>query len=73
MGSLSAPKEGAVRPFTLISVVFLSLVAAAHLVRALLGIEIRVGEQAIPVWASVIAFLFTATLAWLLSWEQRKL
>ena len=60
------------KPFTLISITFLSLVAAAHLVRALLGIEVRVGAQAIPVWASVAAFLFTGALAGLLSWEQRK-
>lgn len=60
------------KPFTLISIVFLSLVAAAHLVRALLGIEVRVGTQSIPAWASVVAFLFTGALAGLLSREQRK-
>ena len=60
------------RPFTLISIVFLGLVAAAHLVRTLLWIEVRVGAQAVPVWASLVAFLFTAALAGLLTWEQRK-
>lgn len=60
------------RPFTLISIVFLCLVAAAHLLRALAGTDIRVGALPIPIWASVVAFLFTGVLAGLVTWEQRR-
>lgn len=60
------------RPFTLIAVVFLALVAAAHLLRALTGLPVQVGALALPAWASVAAFLFCATLAGLLTWEQRR-
>lgn len=60
------------RPFTLISIVFLSLVAAAHLTRMLLGLDVRVGGWVVPAWASLVAFLFTGSLAGLLTWEQRR-
>ncbi|NDP42698.1 MAG: hypothetical protein GZ089_08280 [Aromatoleum sp.] len=54
------------KPFTLISVVFLSLLALLQLTRALLGWEVTVNGIVIPVWVSGIAFVIAGTLALML-------
>lgn len=72
LGGDAVPAEVAMRPFTLLTVVFLALAAAAHLLRAMLGLPVQVGALALPVWTSVAAFLFCAALAGLLTWEQRR-
>jgi hypothetical protein len=45
------------KPFTMITVVFLSLIAFAHLLRVILGWEIVVNAIVIPMWPSVLVFL----------------
>ncbi len=51
------------RRYGQVSGAFFSLVAAAQLTRVLLGWPVRVADVAVPVWASVLAFLVTSALA----------
>lgn len=59
------------KPFTTAAAVFLSLVALIHLFRLALGWEVTVNGIFIPLWASVIACLVTAVLAFKLWREMR--
>lgn len=59
------------KPFTLIAVAAFALVAAVHLVRALLGWEVRVEGMAIPVWASFLA-AFGAGLLAVMVWRENR-
>ena len=60
------------KPASLVSAVFLALVAVAQLTRAIFQVEIiAAGNLVIPVWASYAAFGFTGFLAiWL--WRERR-
>jgi len=51
------------RRYEQVSGTLFSLVAAAQLIRSILGLTAQVVTFAIPIWVSVLAFLFTATLA----------
>ena len=51
------------KPATMITVLFLAMVAAAHLLRLVLGVEIRLGSILVPSWVSVIACVVPAGLA----------
>lgn len=51
------------RSYTLVSAVFLAIIAVAHLVRAFVGWPILIADVAVPVWGSVAAFVFTGGLA----------
>ncbi len=51
------------RPATLLACLFLCLVAAGHLLRIALGIEVIVDDVAIPMWPSVLAAVVTIGLA----------
>lgn len=57
------------KPFTLIAVVLLSLIAVMQLLRFVLGWEVMVNGISIPVWASLIAFLVAAGLA-VMVWRE---
>jgi hypothetical protein len=59
------------KPASLISALFLCLVAIAHLLRLALGVTVTVDGMGIPLWASVPAALFTGTLAFLL-WREAR-
>jgi len=58
-----ATQESDMRRYEQVSGTLFSLVAAAQLIRSILGLTAQVGTFAIPIWVSVLAFLFTATLA----------
>lgn len=60
------------KPFTLIAVVFLSLLALLQLTRAFLGWEVTVNGIVIPVWVSGIAFVIAGALALMLLRESRR-
>ena len=60
------------KPFTTIAVVVFSLVALLQLLRVVSGWEITVNGIAIPIWASVIAFVVAAALAVMLWREAHK-
>lgn len=51
------------KPFTSVTVVFLVLIAFAHLLRAIVGWEMVVHAIVIPMWPSVLIFLFLGCLA----------
>ena len=59
------------KPFTLMTVVVLSLVAIVQLIRLALGWEVSVNGVSIPVWASGIAFVVAGGLAAMLWLEAR--
>jgi hypothetical protein len=51
-------------PFTTIVVIFLALIACAHVVRAITGAEVIVSGRAIPVWASWLGALLAGFLSY---------
>ncbi len=59
------------KPFTMMTMVFLGLIAFAHLLRVILGWEIVVDAIVIPMWPSVLVFLF---FGWLVVglWREAK-
>ena len=59
------------KPFTSIAVVVFSLVALAQLLRVAMGWDVTVNGILIPVWASVVACVIAATLAFKLRREMR--
>jgi hypothetical protein len=60
------------KPAAGLSVLLLSLVSVAHLLRLLYRVEIVAGGRAIPMWASVPGALVSAALAGWLWREQRR-
>jgi hypothetical protein len=59
------------RASSVVSVIFLLLIAVGHLLRVLSGSSITINSFRMPMWPSVAAFLFTAALAiWL--WRDGK-
>ena len=59
------------KPFTTAAVVLFSLVALVQFVRVALGWEVTVNGIVIPSWASVIACIVTAVLAFMVRREAR--
>ena len=57
------------KPFALVAILFLGLVALAHLARLALGVEVTAGNASVPMWASWVAFVFTGALAFAL-WQE---
>lgn len=57
------------KPFTTIAVVVFSLVAVLQLLRVALGWEVTVNGMLIPLWASVVACLVAAVIAFRL-WRE---
>ena len=51
--------------FSLLAALILSVVAALQLARAVSGLSVTVGTASLPLWASWIAALVAAGLAWL--------
>jgi len=59
------------KPATMISTLFLAVVAVGHLLRLVLGVETRVGGILVPLWVSVIACVVPAGLAVAL-WRENR-
>ena len=57
---------------TRLAVLFLALVALAHLLRAVLGISVTIGGVGVPSWVSLLASVVTGGLAGWLWWEGRR-
>ena len=51
------------KPFTVIAIVLLALIAILQLLRFILGWEVSVHGVSVPAWASAIAFVVAAGLA----------
>jgi hypothetical protein len=60
-----------VKPFTTIAVLVLAVVAFAHLLRAIAGWEIVISGVMLPMWPSVLVFVFAGWLAVGL-WREAK-
>lgn len=57
------------KPFSTVAVAVFSLVALLQLLRVALGWEVTINGFVIPLWASAIACLVAATLAFML-WRE---
>ena len=57
------------KPFTAIATVIFIIIALAHLLRLLFGVELVVDGMIIPRWVSAVAPVFFAWLAWML-WRE---
>lgn len=60
------------KPFTMLAVAFLAMIALAQLTRFLLGWEVTIGGFVVPVWLSGIAFVIAGGIAVLLWRESRQ-
>ena len=59
------------KPASLITAMFLCVVALAHLLRLASGVEITVGGTIVPVWVSALGVLGPGALAlWL--WQEQR-
>lgn len=56
---------------SLMATVLLTLIAAAHVVRVVFGVDIVVGGTVVPMWPSVVGTLVTGGVAFLL-WRERR-
>jgi hypothetical protein len=59
------------KPFTVIAIVLLSLIAILQLARFILGWVVSVNGVAIPTWVSAVAFVVAAGVAVMLWRESR--
>lgn len=59
------------KPASLITIIFLFLIAALHLTRLIMSVEVIVAGTVIPWWISLFGFLFTAGLGVMLMRESR--
>jgi len=59
------------KPFTKLTVVFLFVIAIAHLARLVLQVELSIGGVTMPQWISVGGLAIPATLALMLNHESR--
>jgi hypothetical protein len=60
------------KPFTIITVVLLALIALAQLTRFAFGWQVAVEGLTIPLWASAIAFVVAAGLTVMVWLEARR-
>lgn len=56
---------------TMLAVIVLGAVSVGHLLRLLLSVGVTVGGATIPMWMSVLGFLFAGALATALWVENR--
>jgi hypothetical protein len=60
------------KPATALAAAFLMLISIVHLLRVVSQVNVSVSDIPIPMWASVVAAIFTAGLAVLVWRENRK-
>jgi hypothetical protein len=60
------------KPFALIAVAFLSVIAVLQLARFLLGWAVTINGFTVPVWLSGVAFIIAEGLAIMLWRESRR-
>jgi membrane protein implicated in regulation of membrane protease activity len=64
-------KGGLMKPATLVATIFLAVVALLHVVRLMFQVELSVNGAPVPMWLSLIGFLFTGGLAvWM--WRENR-
>lgn len=60
------------KPFTMLAIAFLALIAILQLTRFILGWPVSVDGVAIPPWVSAVAFVVAGGLAAMVWREARK-
>ena len=60
------------KPATLVTILFLTLIAVGHLLRVLFAVPIVIASTPVPMWMSVAAFMFAGALAVLLWRDTRR-
>jgi hypothetical protein len=60
------------KPFTSLTVLFLALIGLVHLLRLVMQWTVVVNDLAVPLWASAVALVVTATLSIMLWRENRR-
>ncbi len=60
------------KPAALVAALILTLVALAHLLRIILGVEVTAGGNPIPMWLSGVAFVLAGGVAIMLWCEGRR-
>lgn len=60
------------KPATLLASILLGVVSVAHLLRMIFGTPLTVGEQAVPMWVSGVAFVVAGGIAVMLWRESRR-
>lgn len=60
------------KPAALVATLFLAVIALAHLARVAFHVEVTASGFAIPMWMSVLAFVFTGGLSLALWRESRR-
>lgn len=74
MKSVPAPKEGRgliMKSATRIATILFSLVAIAHLLRVVMGVEITVGDWSAPMWASYLGVVIPGALVYFIYREHQ--
>ena len=64
--------EGQMKPFTTLAAAIFALMGVAHLYRLIRPFDVVVGGTPVPQWASIVALLVTALLAFMLWREARR-
>jgi hypothetical protein len=59
------------KPATMLTFVVVNVIAAVHLLRLIVRLEVRVGGAVVPIWFSVVGLAFFASLAVGL-WREHK-
>ncbi|MDX2416117.1 MAG: hypothetical protein QNK19_01515 [Xanthomonadales bacterium] len=54
-----------------LAILLFILVAIAHFLRVVYGIDVTVGEWSVPQWVSVLGTIVPLVIAWLL-WSESK-
>ena len=60
------------KPFTLLAVLVLAIVALVHLLRLVYGWEATINGAAVPMWASILALVVSGGLAVMVWRESQK-
>ena len=60
------------KPFTTIASGVFALVAVVHLLRLFFAWPVLINGMAVPIWASGVGFVISATLAAML-WRERRI
>ena len=60
------------KPVTVAAAILLTVVSILQLLRAVAGVRVMVGDTAIPIWVSVVAFVVAGGLAIGLWREARR-
>ncbi|MBU1261223.1 MAG: hypothetical protein KJ757_00640 [Planctomycetes bacterium] len=60
------------KPSVIVTVIFLLIVSAAHLIRLILQWKVSVNTFDVPLWMSAAACIVTAVLAFWLRRENKK-